>query len=47
MPGFVPKRMHAYKVPEKLKDDVEEQIQSMLTHLSLRLQKRNVVCWKQ
>ena len=30
MPGFVPKRMHAYKVPEKLKDEVEEQIQSML-----------------
>ena len=30
MPGFVPKRMQAYKVPEKLKDDVEEQIKSML-----------------
>jgi len=30
MPGFVPKRMHAYKVPEKLKDEVEEQIQSTL-----------------
>jgi len=26
MPGFVPERMHDYKVPEKLKDEVEEQI---------------------
>jgi len=30
MPGFVPKLMHAYKIPEKLKVEVEEQIQNML-----------------
>ena len=30
LPGFVPKRMHAYKVPEKLKHEVETQIQDML-----------------
>lgn len=30
MPGFVPKRMQAYKVPEKLKSEVEMQVQNML-----------------
>ena len=30
LPDFVPKRMNAYKVPEKLKDEVEMQIQDML-----------------
>jgi len=30
MPGFVPKRMNAYKVPETLQDEVKEQIQNML-----------------
>jgi len=30
MPGFVPKCMHAYKVPEKLKGEVEMQVQNML-----------------
>ena len=30
MPGFVPKRIQPYKVPEKLRHEVEEQIQNML-----------------
>ena len=30
LPTFVPKRMNAYKVPEKLKHEVETQIQDML-----------------
>jgi len=29
-PSFVPKRMNAYKIPEKLRPEVDEQIQNML-----------------
>jgi len=30
MPGFKPKRMRAYKVPEKLQPEVERQLQEIL-----------------
>ena len=32
MPGFKPKRMRAYKVPEKLQPEVERQLQEMLAN---------------
>jgi len=36
MPGFKPKRMCAYKVPEKLQPEVERQLQEMLANGIIR-----------
>jgi len=36
MPGFKPKRMRAYKVPERLQPEVERQLKEMLAHGIIR-----------
>ena len=36
IPGFKPKRMRAYKVPEKLQPEVERQLQEMLANGIIR-----------
>jgi len=36
VPGFKPKRLHAYRVPERLKPEVDRQIQEMLDNGIIR-----------
>ena len=36
VPGFKPKRLHAYRIPERLKSEVDQQIQEMLDNGIIR-----------